>query len=534
MGNEWALGWSKMIAVGGVSPRSRDPVMLMGPEGILHLLRVAEREGEAAHLLHQTSADFATFSSPVTIPCDWESPRQLQGAIDAQGQVHLVWIDRAGDASGVFHSVWDLQSQRCSSPVLISSPATRIASPQLTVVEDGRALIAWVEGVGRTDSVYLAVLRQGSLEREAILLGEQTIGIKRIQFVVVQDRIWLASTSSGRLPEEEHLAFQSFSLEGVPLSPYHPVGTLAGNQPRAFCLTADPSSSEVYLAFVGKTEEWGGRFNQILLAQYSLSEDQVEVRPLIQRTHYVGSPWIILDSRKEIHVVWEEGLRSFDIWYGRLSSLQGELTSGCLSPCDGSSHFFPRIQEDPRGELHIVWIMVEQEEGQEYTLLYRNTVYPVPLSFWKRIGLPEKGAVAGLLYGLVFSMVMASWLVPLLNLGSLAAVLGIVLALRRFVIPSLFRSFPTLSLLLPFAMLFCLFSPANPLFINPPLIRLVSSPLWFEGALFLGSTVLALFTVKLFRIDLSEGVALVGVLVFWTACFAALATLPAVLLGVYK
>ena len=508
--------------------------MLIDPEGGLHLLRIVEGRGGAAVLLHQTTADFATFSSPLTIPCDWESPRQLRGAIDAQGRVHLVWIDRAGDASGVFYSVCDPITQRCSPSVLISSPALRIASPQLAVIKDGRTLIAWAEGTGRTDGVYLAVLRQGSTEGEAILLGEQAIGINRIQFVVVQGRIWLASTSTGRLPEEELLALQSFSLEGVSLSASHLVGTLTERQPRPFCLTADPSSGEVYLAFVGKTEEWGGRFKQILLAQYTPREDCVEVRPVIRRTHYVGGPWIAVRSREEIHLVWEEGRKSFDIWYGKLSSDQGEFTSGCLSPCDGSSHFFPRIVEDPQGKLHVGWIMVEQKEGQEYTLLYRNTVYPAPLSFWKRIGLPEKGAAIGLVYALVYTVVMGAWLVPLLNLGSLAVVFGVVLMLRRFVICSLFRSFPTLSLLLPFAMLFCLLNPANPLFINPPLIRLVFSPLWFEGALFLMPTLLSLFTVRLFQIDLEETVGLIGVLLFWTVCFAVLSALPSVLVGVYR
>ncbi|MCK4356609.1 hypothetical protein KAW44_05975, partial [Candidatus Bipolaricaulota bacterium] len=332
----------------------------------------------------------------------------------------------------------------------------------------------------------------------------------------------------------ELLALQSFSLEGVSLSASHLVGTLTERQPRPFCLTADPSSGEVYLAFVGKTEEWGGRFKQILLAQYTPREDCVEVRPVIRRTHYVGGPWIAVRSREEIHLVWEEGRKSFDIWYGKLSSDQGEFTSGCLSPCDGSSHFFPRIVEDPQGKLHVGWIMVEQKEGQEYTLLYRNTVYPAPLSFWKRIGLPEKGAAIGLVYALVYTVVMGAWLVPLLNLGSLAVVFGVVLMLRRFVICSLFRSFPTLSLLLPFAMLFCLLNPANPLFINPPLIRLVFSPLWFEGALFLMPTLLSLFTVRLFQIDLEETVGLIGVLLFWTVCFAVLSALPSVLVGVYR
>jgi hypothetical protein len=513
----------------------RDPLVLTGADGALCFLRIVDKD-DTPHLLYQTTTDFKTFSSPTEIPCPWESPRLLDGAIDNTGQYHLVWVDRVEDRSGVLYSVYRPETQTCSPPIVVSSEATRISSPQVATTADGKTLIAWVEEMGKENGIYLAVIRDGLMEEPPIPVGIPALGIRVIQFTIIPSGLCLTWTSATPFPDEEQLSLQIFSLDGVPLSQAHPIGTLSAGDARPFCLATDPTNTEIYLAFVGKTDQLHSRGKQLLLAQYDATADRVETLRVLERPgggYYLGRPWLAVGSDNTLHFVWEEGLRFVDIWYLSLAAQDEIPTPGCLSSHDGTSHSFPKLLQDKTGELHAVWITLEAKEEQQYTLRCRNTVYPAPLSFWQKVGIPEKGGFGALLYSLVYTVGITAWAVPIVNLLNLAIVLGVTLLLRRFLLHRLFNSLPTLSLLLPCAMLFCAFIPINPISPDPPLIRLVSSPLWFGGLLFVIPTLLLLSLVKLFRIDSQEIVALFGGLVFWMICFGVLSALPATLVGVY-
>jgi hypothetical protein len=532
---EWALGWSKTTVLGGTSPKSRDSLLFEDPHGNVQFLRILEQDG-SPRLVHQTTSDFTTFSPPQAIPCTWDSPRQLEGAIDRAGRLHLVWIDRVEDKSAVFYTTYDPATLRCGPSIRLSSAAVRITSPRVTATGDGRVRVAWVEEIGRENGIHLTVLHNEEVEHPVTLIGTPAVGLRVLQMTLVEGDICLAWTQATPFPNEEELWLRRFSLEGDPLSSPHLVGTVTAGEARPFCLTTGPAGKSAYLVFVGRSEQWGGRGKQILLTRYVPDGERFETNRILQRlgsNYHLGRPWIVAGSNGEMHLVWEEGYRFFDIWYRNLFTSQETPRAGCLSSYDGSSHFFPRLLQDQNGDTHAVWITTQSQERQEYTLLYRNTAHPAPLSFWKRAGLPEKGAIGALLYGLVYTAAMAPWLTIILGLGNLIIVFGATLLLRRFIAPALFRSFPTLSLLLPCALLFCLLTPRNPIFPPPPLIQLVFSPVWFEGLLFLVPTLLLLLLVKLFRIDPQETAALFGAIVFWVICFSILSALPATLVGVY-
>lgn len=312
----------------------------------------------------------------------------------------------------------------------------------------------------------------------------------------------------------------------------HVLGQLAGQQARPFCLAKDVSGEVIAVAFVGTTDQWHGRHHQILLATHRVSSETTEIRPVVESSEFIGSPWISVHSAGQYDLVWEQGVRSFDVWYGRISA--GNREGGCLSARDGSSHFFPKVIPDRNGNLHVAWLALEADEGQSYTLCYRNTTHPSALGFWRRIGIPEKGAVAALFYSLVYTFVMAAWLVPLLNLGTLAVVIGVVLLLRRLFLGTVIARNRYLGLLLPFSMMFAVLSPANPMFIDPPFVHLLFSPVWFAAALFVVPTALAFVLVGVLDLGVEEPVPLIGVMIFWTICFATLSALPASLLGVYR
>lgn len=397
---------------------------------------------------------------------------------------------------------------------------------------DGRTFIGWVEEIGRDNGVYLTTVYGGIAEEQPILLGEPAPGIRLMQFVVAQDRVWLAWTFAGRLPNVENLALQAFAFDGTPLGAPHVLGKLSGQQARPFCLASDAFGEAICVAFVGTTAEWQGRYNQILLARHLASSERAETWLAVKTTEYIGSPWIAVRSAEEVDLVWEQGVRSFDVWYGRISGRK--VVGGCLSARDGSSHFFPKMILDREGNLHVAWLALEAGEGQDYSLRYCNTVHPAPLGFWRRIGIPERGAVTALFYSLVYTFAMATWLVPLLNLGTLAVVIAVVLLLKRYFLGTVLAHSRYLGLLLPFSMTFAGLTPANPIFIDPPFVQLVFSPAWFGAALFAVPTLLTFVLVSLLDLDVEEPIPLIGALLFWTICFATLSALPTSLLGVYQ
>jgi len=529
-GGDWALGWSETLSIGGVSLRSRDPILLVGPDEGVHLLRIMERAGEPPRLVHEVSHDHSSFSIPATITCAWRSPRRLQAAIDAQKRIHLVWIDRVEELPAIYYAAYDPGTTECSFPLRVSSYASRIASPQIAVAGDGKTLIGWVEEIGQDNGVFLATVTGGTAG-QPILLGEPAPGIRLMQFVVARDRVWLAWASAGRLPNVESLALQEFAFDGTPIGASHVLGELSGQQARPFCLASDVFGEAICVAFVGTTAQWQGRHNQILVTRRLAASERAETWPTAKSTEYIGSPWIAVRSAEEVDLMWEQGVRSFDVWYGAISGRKME--GGCLSARDGSSHFFPKVILDRERNLHAAWLALEAGEGQDYSLRYCNTVYPTPLGFWRRIGIPERGAVAAVFYSLVYTFALATWLVPLLNLGTLAVVIAVVLLLKRYFLGTILAHSRYLGLLLPFSMTFASLTPANPIFIDPPFVQLVFSPAWFGAALFAVPTLLTFVLVRLLDLDVEEPMSLIGAMLFWTICLATLSALPTSLLGVY-
>ena len=306
--------------------------------------------------------------------------------------------------------------------------------------------------------------------------------------------------------------------------------TLVGRPPRPFCLAPDPTTEQVILAYEGTS----GRLNAILLLWIDAEREAPEIYPAVLRGWHAESPSVVRESDGTVHLAWVEGQRTFDIWTGSAAFPAQELPGRCLSPCDGSSHFYPKLLLDSEGNLHAAWMALQAESGQDYSLRYRNTANPVSLSFWKRIGMRDRGAGFAVLYAIVYTGVMVAWTIPLLNLGTIAVVVAAILLLRRYMLGAVLERYRYLGLLVPCSLLFAALHPANPIFIDPPLVHLEFAPLWFEGALFVVPTVLTLFLVRLSRLDVDETMPLIGAMLFWTVCFATLAALPASLLGVYQ
>jgi len=243
-GGQWALGWSETWPIGGVSLRSRDPVLLVGPDGGVHLLRIVEPDGEPPRLVYRVSHDHSCFSAPDTAACPWQSPRRLQAAIDAQRRIHLVWIDRVDELPAIYYAIYDQETAECSVPVRVSSYSSRIASPQLAVAGNGRILIGWVGEAGADNSIHLTTVMAIAAEEPPILLGEPMAGIRSMQFVITDNRVWLAWTFTDRLPSVEKLALQAFTFDGTPV----------GDPPRSW--TACRSASAPVL--LGKRRFRGG------------------------------------------------------------------------------------------------------------------------------------------------------------------------------------------------------------------------------------------------------------------------------------
>ena len=276
------------------------------------------------------------------------------------------------------------------------------------------------------------------------------------------------------------------------------------------------------------------RFNAVQLLWMDADREMPRTHPAVLRGWHVESPWVVRGLDGTVHLVWVEGQRSFDIWTASMSSPSEEVRGGCLSAGEGSSHFFPKLILDAQGDLHAAWMALLAESEQEYALRYRNTANPVPLSFWKRIGMRDKGAGLAILYAIVYTAIMVAWTIPLLNLGTIAVVVAATLLLRRYLLGTVLSRYRCLGLLVPCALLFAALNPANPIFINPPFVRLVFSPLWFEGVLFVVPTLLTFLLVRLRRLDVEEIMPLIGIILFWTVSFATLAALPASLVGVYR
>ena len=201
LATDWAVGWSREHDLGGVSSRSRDPAMLIDADGALHLLTIVDQQTGPPLLLDQVSMNGRTFSTGFQLVPAWESPRRLHAASDAEGRIHLVWIDRAQGLSGVLYSVVYPDTKTIGAPMLVSSPATRVASPQVSLDKAGGAIITWAEGSGPEDQICFVTIRNGEIVGGVVPLGEPTRGMRLLQTVRSGALLWVATLAGDWHPD---------------------------------------------------------------------------------------------------------------------------------------------------------------------------------------------------------------------------------------------------------------------------------------------------------------------------------------------
>jgi hypothetical protein len=165
--------------------------------------------------------------------------------------------------------------------------------------------------------------------------------------------------------------------------------------------------------------------------------------------------------------------------------------------------------------------------------MYRNTAFPAPLTAWQRIGVSESRPWLSILYSSIYTLVMTVWVFPLLNLGVIALTLIALLLARRYVLSKLADRHPYLFLQFGFSLFFLAIHPANPMFVDPPLIALTFSPLWYEALAFAVASGAALVATKRFDLDVGETVPVIGISALWVVLFAVLLALPSSIVGVY-
>jgi|GEM_PF-3885373 len=539
-GMEWAEGWSITVSLGDVSAAVPTPLVLADGEGNLHILRLLRNaEDSLMELIHQVTEDFQTLSSPQVLTFPTEQPRALRGAMDRSGLFHLVWISaHESGGRGIFYGVLDPKNLSFSVIEKLSQSTTRLYSPTVFVDRLDRVHIAWIEPKDRDYKILYTRLGADSELGQPPATITTMAGIRFVQVVVAEETVWFAWTAHEGVSPGDEVVYAGAMMPGETsvLNP-HWVGIRRESSVRPFCLIGPVNLSSPLLLMNGRDHP--------VLAQASYGvhlwdlDSQVgepRRRALFSPTAIVMDPVGVVQADGTVFLAWVQADGAFlDIWVGHLPpGTEQVVVEGRLSPHDRDAHLLPYLLEDEQGGLHAFWFQVETSEGQKYRLMYRNTVHPEPIGFWRRIGVPEKSPLSALLFAGVYALGIAPWMFVIFNLHNIILAFLLAWGAQRFIFRRAFKRHPYFSIWLLFSLLFLLFTPINPGFVQNTFVRLTSIPLWFTGAVFLLSSGICLWIIK--QGDWEEGdvIGLLGGALLWAASFGFLSGLPGAIQAVSR
>jgi hypothetical protein len=542
-GTDWAEGWSETFSLGDVSAAIPAPLATVDETGNLYILRLVRGVEGEVKLILQMTPDYQTFSPPRTLAFPSEQPYALQGAMDSLGTFHLVWISAYESTRAVFYGALDLKNLILSAPRKLSKETTRLYSPTVFVDIQDRVHLAWVEQTGSECEIFYARFSAGSEVPTAHPMVVPMSGIHFAQLVVDEEAVWIAWTAregltSATLPDEEVVYVGALTLGGETV--LHPrwVGVRERSSFRPFCLIGSRGLRVPLLLMAGWDHPVRAQASYgVHLWELDSEKPEKPIRrALFVSGAFVGDPVGVVRSDGTVSLAWVQADGAFlDIWVGHLPpGTEQVVVEGRLSPHDRGGYLLPRLLEDDQGGLHAFWFQVETSEGQKYRLMYRNTVHPEPIGFWRRIGVPEKSPLSALLFAGVYALGIAPWMFVIFNLHNIILAFLFAWGAQRFIFRRAFKRHPYFSIWLLFSLLFLLFTPINPGFVQNTFASLTLTPLWFTAAAFLLASGICLWILKRSEWEQGDLIGLIGGTLLWTASFGFLSGLPGVIQAVSR
>lgn len=301
------------------------------------------------------------FTQAVNVSNDAGNSQRPQIAVDAQGNINLVWLDSTPGTLSVFFSRSTDGGATFSTPVNVSNyPGGSALFPQVSVDSSGHIFVAWFDNNSGNPSIFFSRSMDGGATFSSGYTGP---AVRWPIFMAVDasnriDLVWAANDSTG-VPQ---VVFSSSANDGTlfsgPLtisSAHGGVGTssVGSSLPGYMALDAN---GNIYVTWIEAPSPQGPA--NIL---FSLSTDGGTTFSAPKQAVSSGSPQIgvaglMVDGTKCIHVLWASFLgNAYNAFLSRSSD--GGATFSAENFQTGYTGFYPfaGMTADSQGGVNVIW-----------------------------------------------------------------------------------------------------------------------------------------------------------------------------------
>ncbi len=475
--DRYARGWSRIKKIGKVSPASG---------GVRPLFSEVSEHIIFPHFARSEDPRLAVYRTDLKgkvlnlkeFPKKLGSPRELTSAMGPRGNLHLAFIDSRERESAVYYARVGTEDElKLSSFSRISEFSQRIRSPHISIGEDGKIFIVWSAPAGSQYKVNVAVKDgKGKKVYEGVTPPRNSLDDPSV--LPIEEGIFLSWVQEGSHPKTEQVKFARLvelpgSLEGEVSVAGTDIGEELKRRPQ---LIDNTEKGRIYLICRGNPEVEKFDSSSLLLAKFNYRPELLEVLQLVKpKGGALSQPDGCFLPTGGLSLCWVRASKgaSPEIWYAKFD-LDGNMRSRSvyLSKSEGEINRAPICRKNYGDNVFAFWTVLDTEEERNRFLMYRNTMNPVPVSFWRKIGVSVENPYMDIFYSLIFSAgaVPFGFMIP--NIFPIIGSWAVSLMVGRYFLVKSGKLFGHLFFLLPSSILFCLFHPANPLFIETDLVEL--------------------------------------------------------------
>ncbi|AZR73698.1 hypothetical protein BBF96_10070 [Anoxybacter fermentans] len=356
---------------------------LMDKNNKIHIFLETIKNGEF-QIRHLNFNPVTGAVEPEKILLEFNRPiKGLNGQIDHEGNIHLLWADLRLSNYEIFYSKFSSDLVQLIPPIPVTDTEEVSIIPNLAIDSKNRIHLIWNEYDGAVWRLKYQVLsKEGKQVSDVINIGRS-------------------------------IEYPNYNLPQIGVD----------------------TKDRVYIVWIKNDGGGYGVVNYELFYSLLDRDQKFIVREKKISNHgrsYATalSPTLYIDDEDKVHVVWSDNL------YGPMVNLYAVFKdNNILHPQSrlaviSKNMWLPNFKIDQKGRKHLFYMEFE-EEGR-YNLSYMNTINPAKIVYFNRLGLDIKNFFATFIYRLI-SIGFFSALAIIMNFIPLSVAFIIIVCLERWI-----------------------------------------------------------------------------------------------------